>query len=77
MRTLAGDSLLLTPTMGGSLPLSVITDVTEAPTLVIPLANPDNNQHAENENLRVGHLWDGIATMAAVMRLPEQPEEGD
>jgi acetylornithine deacetylase/succinyl-diaminopimelate desuccinylase-like protein len=70
MRTLAGDSLLLTPTMGGSLPLVVITEATGAPTLVIPLANPDNNQHAENENLRVGHLWDGIATMAAVMRLP-------
>ncbi|MBK8286942.1 MAG: M20/M25/M40 family metallo-hydrolase [Ahniella sp.] len=69
MRTVAGDSLLLTPTMGGSLPLVVITDATGAPTLVIPLANPDNNQHAENENLRVGHLWDGIATMAAVMRL--------
>jgi acetylornithine deacetylase/succinyl-diaminopimelate desuccinylase-like protein len=70
LQTLAGDSLLLTPTMGGSLPLVVITDATGAPTLVIPLANPDNNQHAENENLRVGHLWDGIATMAAVMRLP-------
>lgn len=70
MRTLAGDSLLLTPTMGGSLPLYLITEVTGAPTLVVPLANPDNNQHAENENLRVGHLWDGIATMAAVMRLP-------
>jgi acetylornithine deacetylase/succinyl-diaminopimelate desuccinylase-like protein len=70
MRTLAGDSLVLTPTMGGSLPLYLITKVTGAPTLVIPLANPDNNQHAENENLRVGHLWDGIATLAAVMRLP-------
>jgi acetylornithine deacetylase/succinyl-diaminopimelate desuccinylase-like protein len=70
MRTLAGDSLLLTPTMGGSLPLYLITEATGAPTLVIPLANPDNNQHAENENLRVGHLWDGIATLAAVMRLP-------
>ena len=56
--------------MGGSLPLVVITEATGAPTLVTPLANPDNNQHAENENLRVGHLWDGIATMAAVMRLP-------
>jgi acetylornithine deacetylase/succinyl-diaminopimelate desuccinylase-like protein len=56
--------------MGGSLPLYLITEVTAAPTLVIPLANPDNNQHAENENLRVGQLWDGIATLAAVMRLP-------
>jgi acetylornithine deacetylase/succinyl-diaminopimelate desuccinylase-like protein len=70
LRTLAGDSLLLTPTMGGSLPLVVITEATDAPTLVVPLANPENNQHAENENLRVGHLWDGIATIAALMRLP-------
>ncbi len=73
LRTLAGDSLILTPTMGGSLPLVVITEATGSPTLVIPLANPDNNQHAENENLRVGHLWDGIATMAAVMRMRTQP----
>ncbi|MGB0132568.1 M20/M25/M40 family metallo-hydrolase [Dokdonella sp.] len=72
MRSVAGESLLLTPSMGGSLPLFLITEVTGAPTLVIPLANPDNNQHAENENLRVGRLWDGIATMAAVMRLPAQ-----
>lgn len=71
LRTLAGDTLLLTPTMGGSLPLVVITEAAGAPTLVVPLANPDNNQHAENENLRVGHLWDGIATMAALMRLPQ------
>ncbi len=70
MRTLAGESLVLTPTMGGSLPLFIITEITGAPTLVVPLANPDNNQHAENENLRVGQLWDGIATLAAVMRLP-------
>lgn len=71
MRTLAGDTLLLTPSAGGSLPLYLITEETGAPTLIIPLANPDNNQHAENENLRVGHLWDGIATLAAVMRLPD------
>jgi len=70
MRRVAGDALLLTPSAGGSLPLSVITEHTGAPTLVIPLANPDNNQHAENENLRVGALWDGIAMMAAVMQLP-------
>ena len=70
MRSVSGDSLLMTPSMGGSLPLFMITEVTGAPTLVIPLANPDNNQHAENENLRVGMLWEGIATMAAAMRVP-------
>lgn len=71
MRGLAGNDLVLTPTLGGSLPLAVITEVTAAPAITVPLANPDNNQHAENENLRVGHLWDGIATMAALMRLPQ------
>lgn len=75
MRSVSGDSLLMTPSMGGSLPLFMITEVTAAPTLVIPLANPDNNQHAENENLRVGRLWEGIATMAAVMRISAAPDE--
>jgi hypothetical protein len=26
----------------------------------VPIANPDNNQHAANENLRLGQLWSGI-----------------
>lgn len=30
-------------------------------------ANPDNNQHAENENLRVGNLWSGMESSAAIM----------
>lgn len=71
MRTVAGEELVLMPTLGGSLPLVVINEVLGAPTITIPLANPDNNQHAENENLRIGNLWEGIASMAAVMRLPE------
>jgi hypothetical protein len=31
--------------------------------------NYDNNQHAENENLRLQNLWDGIETMAAIMTM--------
>ena len=30
--------------------------------------NFDNNQHEENENLRLGALLDGIVTIAAVLR---------
>lgn len=73
LRGIDGDPPVLVPTSGGSLPLVVITEVTGAPTLSVPLANPDNNQHAEDENLRIGHLWDGIETMAALMRLPQAP----
>jgi acetylornithine deacetylase/succinyl-diaminopimelate desuccinylase-like protein len=65
----AGAPIVRFPTMGGSLPLVVITDVLGAPTINVPIANHDNNQHAENENLRLGNLWDGIEIMAAVMQV--------
>lgn len=55
------------PTAGGSLPLSIITDHLRTVTMTVPIANYDNNQHAENENLRLQNLWDGIETIAAVM----------
>ncbi len=57
------------PTSGGSLPLSIITDRLRSVTITVPIANYDNNQHAENENIRLQNLWDGIETMAAVMTM--------
>jgi acetylornithine deacetylase/succinyl-diaminopimelate desuccinylase-like protein len=57
------------PTAGGSLPLSIITDHLRTTTMTVPIANFDNNQHAENENLRLQNLWDGIETWAAVMTM--------
>ena len=61
------------PTAGGSLPLSIITDHLPTITMTVPIANYDNNQHAENENLRLQNLWDGIETMAAVMTMKLKP----
>ena len=58
------------PTSGGSLPLSIITANLRTVTLTVPIANYDNNQHAENENIRLQNLWDGIETMAALMTMP-------
>lgn len=71
MRTVADEDVVLRPTLDGSLPMVLITEVTGAPTIMIPLVNPDNNRHTVDENLRVGNLWDGIAAVAAVMRLPD------
>ncbi|SNC77654.1 Acetylornithine deacetylase/Succinyl-diaminopimelate desuccinylase [Hymenobacter gelipurpurascens] len=56
------------PTSGGSLPLHVFKRI-GATTLTVPVANYDNNQHAENENIRLGNLWEGLETMAAIMQL--------
>jgi acetylornithine deacetylase/succinyl-diaminopimelate desuccinylase-like protein len=57
------------PTLGGSVPLYIIDQVLHAPMIGIPIANHDNSQHSFNENLRMQNLWDGIATMAALMTM--------
>ena len=36
------------------------------PLISLPLANHDDNQHAPNENLRLGHFFQGISTMLMV-----------
>jgi acetylornithine deacetylase/succinyl-diaminopimelate desuccinylase-like protein len=60
--------VVLTPSLGGSLPLSVFSEALGAPPIVVvPIANHDNNQHAPNENLRVANLWQGIEIYAALM----------
>jgi acetylornithine deacetylase/succinyl-diaminopimelate desuccinylase-like protein len=57
------------PTAGGSLPLSIISETLRTTTITVPVVNYDNNQHAENESVRIGNLWDGIDTMAALMTM--------
>ena len=63
------ESIVKLPTSGGSLPLSIITDHLKTVTITVPIANYDNNQHAENENVRLQNLWDGTETWAAVMMI--------
>jgi len=55
------------PMMGASVPIYLFDDIFHAPVIGLPISNHDNNQHAANENLRLGNLWDGIATYAAMM----------
>ena len=63
------EKVVVLPTSGGSLPLSIITERLKTVTISVPIANYDNNQHAENENLRIQNLWDGIETFAALMTM--------
>ncbi|MDT9600321.1 M20/M25/M40 family metallo-hydrolase [Sphingosinicella rhizophila] len=60
---------VILPTMGGSLPLFVLRETLAVPSVGLALANHDNNQHAEDENLRLGHLWRAIDVAAAVMTM--------
>lgn len=63
------DQVVLLPTMGGSLPLFLFEKYLKAKTITVPVANHDNNHHAENENIRIQNLWNGIETMAALMMM--------
>jgi acetylornithine deacetylase/succinyl-diaminopimelate desuccinylase-like protein len=69
LQTTTPDPVVLQPTSGGSLPLYLFEQYLHAPTITVPVANHDNNQHAENENIRLANLWSGIESMAAIMRM--------
>jgi acetylornithine deacetylase/succinyl-diaminopimelate desuccinylase-like protein len=63
------------PTLGGSLPLYLFTDLLKTPVVILPMANHDNNQHAPNENLALANLAYGIDLMAAVLTWREPRQE--
>lgn len=63
------DSVVLMPSVGGSLPLFLFEKYLSAKTITVPIANHDNNQHAENENIRLQSFWDGIESMASLMMM--------
>ncbi|HRH51216.1 MAG TPA: M20/M25/M40 family metallo-hydrolase [Panacibacter sp.] len=69
VKTTTQAQVVLQPTMGGSLPLFLFEKYLHAKTITVPIANHDNNQHAENENIRLQNLYDGIETMAALMMM--------
>jgi acetylornithine deacetylase/succinyl-diaminopimelate desuccinylase-like protein len=69
VQSTSAEKIVRMPTLGGSLPLSLIRETLSVPTITVPVANYDNNQHAENENIRLQNLWDGIETYAALMTM--------
>ncbi len=54
-------------TLGGSIPISPFVITLGIPAVMVPTVNADNNQHAENENIRVGNYVDGIKTFLAIL----------
>lgn len=67
MQAMTNNQTLIYPILGGSLPLAHITNNLDVPLVLVPMANQDNNQHAPNENIRIGHLWRGIEIYAGLL----------
>jgi hypothetical protein len=69
IRNTTKDPIAVAPTAGGSLPLIVIEKVLNARVINLCIVNHDNNQHSENENLRLQNLWDSLEQVAALMTM--------
>jgi acetylornithine deacetylase/succinyl-diaminopimelate desuccinylase-like protein len=54
-------------TAGGSIPISPFVITLGIPAVAVPTVNADNNQHAENENIRVGNYLDAVKTFLAIL----------
>jgi acetylornithine deacetylase/succinyl-diaminopimelate desuccinylase-like protein len=53
------------PTTGGSVPMHIFENL-GLPVAHVPIVNHDNNQHSENENLRLGNFFRGIELFAGL-----------
>jgi acetylornithine deacetylase/succinyl-diaminopimelate desuccinylase-like protein len=53
--------------VGGSIPISPFVITLGIPAVAVPTVNMDNNQHAENENIRVGNYVDAVKTFVAIL----------
>jgi acetylornithine deacetylase/succinyl-diaminopimelate desuccinylase-like protein len=55
------------PIVGASSGIADIVNLLHVPMAGVSIANYDDNQHAQNENLRLGNLWDGIEVYAGLL----------
>ena len=68
LRARYGNAVVRIRTLGGGVPAGPFISAFQVPTVGLSLANYDNNQHTDNENLRLGSMWKGIVTLAALMQ---------
>ena len=62
-----GREPLLVPALGGSLPDYVFTRLLGLPSIGVPFANPDEANHAPNENLELRRYFNGVKAAAAML----------
>ena len=54
-------------TMGGTVPIAPFINTLGIPAVILPLVNPDNNQHSPNENLRLGQINYGLQVFYSLL----------
>jgi acetylornithine deacetylase/succinyl-diaminopimelate desuccinylase-like protein len=59
-------STVIAPGLGGSVPMYIFEDI-GLPWIGVPIVNYDNHQHSSDENLRLGHFWNGMEKYGAIL----------
>jgi acetylornithine deacetylase/succinyl-diaminopimelate desuccinylase-like protein len=55
---------------GGTVPTDVLVEALHLPFILVPTVNGDNNQHARDENLRIGNFVTGTETIYSLFMTP-------
>ena len=56
--------------MGATVPTDALVAALHTPFVLVPTVNGDNNQHAANENLRIGDFVTGTETLYSLLTTP-------
>lgn len=56
--------------MGGTVPIAPFINELKIPAFIVPMVNPDNNQHSPNENLKIGQIDYGIKVFYSLLSTP-------
>ncbi len=70
LQPVSDEQVILIPLMGGTVPTAPLVKSLNKPAILIPLVNADNNQHAPNENLRIGNFYSGTASLYHLFTTP-------
>jgi acetylornithine deacetylase/succinyl-diaminopimelate desuccinylase-like protein len=64
------DTIVKIRIMGGTVPIASFINELNIPAIIVPMVNPDNNQHSPNENLKIKNLKYGIKTFYKILSTP-------
>ncbi len=64
------DTIVKIRIMGGTVPIASFINELNIPAIIVPMVNPDNNQHSPNENLKIKNIKYGIKTFYKILSTP-------
>ncbi len=70
LKSKLGEEVVQIRIMGGTVPISPFINELKIPAFIVPMVNPDNNQHSPNENLKIGQIAYGIEVFYELLGTP-------